>query len=85
VLLNSSSNPVPMMLKAGTKYRLRFINITLDESDLRVTLEADGKPAASRRESARGSRYRASMMRRYNEGRWMCPEASRVNPCLHFE
>lgn len=43
-ILNGSAQPLPIVLKAGTRYRLRFINIGLDDSDDSVALLADAKP-----------------------------------------
>jgi FtsP/CotA-like multicopper oxidase with cupredoxin domain len=44
ILLNGSAQPQPQTFKAGTRYRLRFINITDDISQAEVSLLADGKP-----------------------------------------
>jgi manganese oxidase len=46
ILLLMNGNPQPNMinLQAGTRYRLRFINICLEESDLRVRLMVDDVP-----------------------------------------
>src|SRR5262249_7011639 len=41
LLLNGAAQPVPMALKAGTKYRLRFVNIATNDSDATVSLLAD--------------------------------------------
>lgn len=45
LLVNGSSQPPPLVLKAGTKYRLRFINIGTNDSDAVVELLSDSKPA----------------------------------------
>lgn len=45
LLLNGSSQPPPLVLKVGTKYRLRFINIGTNDSDAVVSfLAGDAKP-----------------------------------------
>jgi FtsP/CotA-like multicopper oxidase with cupredoxin domain len=44
LLLNGNPQPRPVSLRAGTKYRFRFINITPDDSDLRVALLAGTSP-----------------------------------------
>ena len=44
MLVNGSPEPVPVELKIGTRYRLRMINITGDESDLRVKLVSQEVP-----------------------------------------
>lgn len=44
LLLNGSPQPFPTVLKAGTRYRFRFINMATDDSDASVTLLADSKP-----------------------------------------
>jgi manganese oxidase len=44
LLVNGSPQPAPVELKAGTLYRLRFINITTNESDLRVKLVSPDMP-----------------------------------------
>jgi FtsP/CotA-like multicopper oxidase with cupredoxin domain len=44
MLLNGSAQPGPLVLKAGTRYRLRFINISPNDSDAKVSLLADSKP-----------------------------------------
>jgi hypothetical protein len=41
----SLTEPDPIGLKTGTQYRMRFINITNNESDLRVRLESKEVPA----------------------------------------
>jgi FtsP/CotA-like multicopper oxidase with cupredoxin domain len=38
LVVNGSPEPFPLELKTGEAYRLRLINITTDESDLRVKL-----------------------------------------------
>jgi FtsP/CotA-like multicopper oxidase with cupredoxin domain len=43
-VLNGSAQPGPLVLKAGTRYRLRFINISPNDSDTKVALLADSKP-----------------------------------------
>jgi len=42
-LLNGSSQPGPLTLKAGTRYRFRFINIGTNDSDTWVSLLSDSK------------------------------------------
>jgi len=42
-LLNGSSQPAPLTLKAGTRYRFRFINIGTNDSDTWVSLLDDSK------------------------------------------
>lgn len=44
MLVNGSPEPAPVELKTGTRYRLRFINITTNESDLRVRLVSQEVP-----------------------------------------
>ncbi len=44
LLLNGTPQPPPMVLKLGTKYRLRFINISTNDSDATVSLLAGAKP-----------------------------------------
>jgi FtsP/CotA-like multicopper oxidase with cupredoxin domain len=44
LLVNGSPEPDPATLHTGVRYRLRFINITSDESDLRVRLVRTGVP-----------------------------------------
>jgi FtsP/CotA-like multicopper oxidase with cupredoxin domain len=44
LLLNGSAQPEPWRLKAGVKYRLRFINITPNGSALLVSLLAGSSP-----------------------------------------
>ena len=44
LIVNGTPEPDPMELRTGTRYRLRLINITTNESDLRVRLEGDGAP-----------------------------------------
>lgn len=44
VLLNGSSQPFPLVLKAGAKYRLRFLNIGTNDSDTVVSLLNGAKP-----------------------------------------
>jgi FtsP/CotA-like multicopper oxidase with cupredoxin domain len=44
LLVNGVPEPEPMELQSGTRYRLRFINITTNESDLRVDLESKEVP-----------------------------------------
>jgi FtsP/CotA-like multicopper oxidase with cupredoxin domain len=44
LLINGSPEPYPMRLQAGTKYRLRFINITPNASSLRVRLTSKDAP-----------------------------------------
>jgi FtsP/CotA-like multicopper oxidase with cupredoxin domain len=38
LLVNGSPQPAPLTLHSGTRYRLRFINITLEDADLRARL-----------------------------------------------
>jgi manganese oxidase len=45
LLVNGSPEPDPMELKTGMTYRMRFINITNNESDLRVRLDRKEAPA----------------------------------------
>jgi manganese oxidase len=44
VLLNGSAQPEPLRLKAGLKYRLRFINITANGNGFHVSLLAGASP-----------------------------------------
>jgi FtsP/CotA-like multicopper oxidase with cupredoxin domain len=44
LVLNGSPQPGPLVLKAGTRYRFRFINIAPNDSDARISLLADSKP-----------------------------------------
>jgi manganese oxidase len=44
MLVNGVPEPDPVELKTGTRYRLRFINITTNESDLRVSFTSDELP-----------------------------------------
>ena len=44
ILLNGSAQPEPLRLKAGVKYRLRFINITPNNAALQVSLLAGASP-----------------------------------------
>ncbi len=44
MLVNGVPEPDPMELKTGTRYRLRFINITTNESDLKVRLVSTDAP-----------------------------------------
>jgi manganese oxidase len=44
LLVNGTPEPDPMELKTGTTYRLRLINITNNESDLRVRLDSKEAP-----------------------------------------
>ena len=44
LIVNGSPEPAPMELHSGTRYRLRLINITTNESDLRVQLESKNAP-----------------------------------------
>jgi len=44
VLLNGTPQPGPLVLKSGTKYRFRFINIGTDDSDTVVALLNGVKP-----------------------------------------
>jgi len=41
LVLNGTAQPPPLLLKLGTKYRLRFINIGTNDSDASVTLLGD--------------------------------------------
>jgi FtsP/CotA-like multicopper oxidase with cupredoxin domain len=43
LLINGNSQPPAMVLKAGTKYRFRLINITTNDVHLMVELEHRGK------------------------------------------
>jgi FtsP/CotA-like multicopper oxidase with cupredoxin domain len=45
VLLNGNAQPEPLRLKAGVKYRLRFINITTNGNGLEVSLLGGSSPA----------------------------------------
>ncbi len=44
VVLNGSAQPEPLRLKAGVKYRLRFINITANGNGFQVSLLAGSAP-----------------------------------------
>jgi len=44
LLLNGSTQPEPLRLKAGVKYRLRFINITANGNGFQVSLLAGSSP-----------------------------------------
>lgn len=44
MLINGSPGPIPVALKVGTRYRLRFINITVNDSDVRVKLASKQVP-----------------------------------------
>jgi FtsP/CotA-like multicopper oxidase with cupredoxin domain len=44
LLLNGRAQPEPLRLKAGVKYRLRFINITPNNGGLQVSLLAGSSP-----------------------------------------
>jgi FtsP/CotA-like multicopper oxidase with cupredoxin domain len=44
LLVNGTPEPDPMVLKTATTYRLRLINITNNESDLRVRLDSKEAP-----------------------------------------
>ncbi len=44
ILLNGSAQPEPLRLKAGVKYRLRFINITANGNGFQVSLVAGSSP-----------------------------------------
>ena len=56
VLLNGSAQPAPIELRAGVKYRFRFINISPDDPQLQVSLlEADSKPMSWRLVSKDGA------------------------------
>ena len=44
LLLNGSAQPAPLQLKAGVKYRLRFINITPNAARIQVSLLARSAP-----------------------------------------
>ena len=45
VLLNGTAQPSPLVLKLGTKYRLRFINMGVNDSDVSVAiLDQNAKP-----------------------------------------
>lgn len=43
-LLNGLAQPGPLTLKAGTRYRFRFVNIGTNDSDTSIALLEDGKP-----------------------------------------
>ena len=60
LLINGSSQPVPILLKPGTKYRFRFINITTNDVELSVELSHDGKPARWRAISKDGAELPAT-------------------------
>lgn len=45
LLVNGTPKPIPLQLKTGTRYRMRLINITTNESDLRVRLISDERIA----------------------------------------
>ena len=45
LILNGSPQPPPSVLKVGTKYRFRFINIGTNDVDARVRLMAGDQPA----------------------------------------
>lgn len=53
LLLNGTAQPPPLVLKAGTKYRLRFINIGTDDSDVTVSLRGEGTEPAQWRALAK--------------------------------
>jgi manganese oxidase len=44
LLINGNPQPDPLELHAGTRYRLRLINITDNFADMRVRLTSDGAP-----------------------------------------
>src|SRR5262249_11392710 len=44
IVLNGSAQPEPLRLKAGVKYRLRFINITANGNGFQVSLLAGSSP-----------------------------------------
>ena len=44
MLINGAPEPVPVELKTGIQYRLRFINITANDFDLRVKLVSKDVP-----------------------------------------
>ena len=44
LLMNCSPQPAAMQMQTGTKYRLRFMNITPGVDNLRVSLRRDGAP-----------------------------------------
>jgi len=44
MLVNGSPGPVPVALKTGVRYRLRFINITANDPDVRVRLASKQVP-----------------------------------------
>ena len=48
ILLNGSPQPGAIALKAGTRYRFRFINIATNDSDAAVSLRRDGTPVTWR-------------------------------------
>ena len=43
-LLNGLAQPLPLTLKAGTRYRFRFVNIGTNDSDTSIALLDEGKP-----------------------------------------
>jgi FtsP/CotA-like multicopper oxidase with cupredoxin domain len=45
LLVNGLSKPGPMQLRAGEKYRFRFINITPSDDEVKFSLLDGGKPA----------------------------------------
>jgi FtsP/CotA-like multicopper oxidase with cupredoxin domain len=49
LLLNGTPQPPPLVLKAGTKYRFRLINIGTDDSDATVSLRGNSRPVSWRR------------------------------------
>jgi FtsP/CotA-like multicopper oxidase with cupredoxin domain len=44
MLINGAPEPVPVVLKTGIRYRLRFINITANDTDLRLKLVSKDVP-----------------------------------------
>ena len=48
LLMNGVPQPNTMQLRTGTKYRLRFVNITPSVANLRVSLRKNGEPVAWR-------------------------------------
>jgi hypothetical protein len=44
ILMNGAPEPATLQLKAGTTYRLRFVNITPSVNNLRVSLRDSGRP-----------------------------------------
>jgi manganese oxidase len=58
--INGSPQPAPLMLRAGTTYRLRFVNITPNNVGLRVSLLEKGMPVHWRAVAKDGSQVPAA-------------------------